>query len=153
MISDRLRSLLIKYEGRRNDVYRDPIGIPTVGIGHVVRKEEGLYVGNSIGDDEIDALFLIDVRAKQRGVYRLVTTPATTQDYQIDALISFAFNLGLGNLKNSTLLKYVNNGEYDRAAPEFEKWVNAGQPPRPLPGLIRRRKSERLIFEGKDDDI
>ena len=63
---------------------------------------------------------------------------------QFDALTSFTFNLGSGNLKRSTLLKKVNAMAFDDAGYEFLKWIYAGG--KPLEGLIRRRRAERLLF-------
>ena len=65
-----------------------------------------------------------------------------------DALTCFTFNLGAGNLANSTLLKKLNQKDYEGAAEEFEKWIYAGG--KVLAGLVRRRKAERALFEGND---
>jgi lysozyme len=71
-----------------------------------------------------------------------VTVPLN--DNEFGALTSFTFNLGIGNLKSSTLLKKLNAGDRAGAADEFGKWVNAGG--KPLPGLVKRRAAERALF-------
>jgi lysozyme len=66
--------------------------------------------------------------------------------WQFDALVSFAYNCGIGNLKSSTLLRKVNKGDFAGAAREFGKWNKAGG--RVLTGLTRRRAAEATLFEG-----
>jgi lysozyme len=63
---------------------------------------------------------------------------------QFDALVSFVFNLGVGNFRTSTLLKKLNAGDNDGAAQEFGRWIHAGG--KALPGLVRRREAERALF-------
>lgn len=65
-------------------------------------------------------------------------------DNQFAALVSFAYNVGSGNLKNSTLLKLVNEGKFQQAADEFLKWTKAQG--KVLPGLVKRREAERRLF-------
>ncbi len=77
-----------------------------------------------------------------RAVNRLVTVPLTQN--QFDALISFVFNLGIGNFRTSTLLKKLNAGDYTGAAKEFPPWVRADG--KQLPGLIKRRDAEKALF-------
>lgn len=67
---------------------------------------------------------------------------------QFDALVSFTFNLGSGNLRTSTLLKKLNNGDYAGAAGEFLRWVNTGG--KRIPGLVLRREAEKTLFEEQD---
>jgi lysozyme len=65
---------------------------------------------------------------------------------QFDALVSFSYNCGLGNLKSSTLLKMVNASDFADAAGQFQRWDRCnGQP---LPGLLRRREAEAQLFAG-----
>jgi lysozyme len=61
-----------------------------------------------------------------------------------DALVSFAFNVGLGNLQRSSLRMKTNRGEFDKAAEEFMKWTKAGG--RVLPGLVKRRQDEQRLY-------
>ena len=70
---------------------------------------------------------------------------ATLNQSQFDALVCFAYNCGLGNLKKSTLLKYINKGLFAAAANEFVKWIFAGGVQ--VRGLRRRRLAEKALFE------
>ncbi len=83
-----------------------------------------------------------------KAVNNAVTVPLN-QD-QFDALVSFTFNLGEGNLKSSTLLKKVNAGDFAGAAQEFQRWNKAGG--KVLPGLTRRRACEALLFQSIPDN-
>nr|WP_262983078.1 lysozyme [Chromobacterium amazonense] len=65
---------------------------------------------------------------------------------QFDALVSFSYNLGLGSLQNSTLLRLLNQGDYAGAAGQFILWDKAGG--KVLPGLQRRRAAEQALFKG-----
>jgi GH24 family phage-related lysozyme (muramidase) len=69
--------------------------------------------------------------------------------WQFDALVSFCYNCGEGNLAKSTLLKKVNAGDFEGAALEFHKWNKGGG--KVLPGLVRRRASESLLFQNITD--
>ena len=129
-------------EGSRNKVYLDPVGIPTVCVGHtstVSRKDVGKVITDSVCEDLLRA----DSKVAQRAVNRLVTAPVTQDQY--DALVSFTFNVGAGNVAKSTLLRKLNAGDCHGAAAEFPKWNKAkGQV---LPGLTTRRMNERIRFE------
>jgi lysozyme len=83
----------------------------------------------------------------ERAVRKLVRVPLT--DYQFDALVSFTYNCGEGNLAKSTLLKKVNAEDHAGAAKEFHKWNKANG--KVLAGLTRRRASESLLYQGIPD--
>ena len=83
-----------------------------------------------------------DVAESERAVNQHVHVPLT--QHQFDALVSFVFNLGAGNFRTSTLLKKLNARDYDGAAQEFGRWVQAGG--KTLPGLVRRREAESALF-------
>ena len=92
---------------------------------------------------EVDAILSQDLARFERGVARLC--PAALGDQGIfDALVSFSFNVGLGNLQRSSLRMKTNRGELEEAADEFLKWTKAGG--RVLPGLVKRRKDERALY-------
>lgn len=132
----------IKFVKEREGVfltaYLDPIGIPTIGAGHI----KGVRMGQAITMEQADALLREDLQESERAVNASVTVPLTQN--QFDALVSFVFNLGEGNFKNSTLLRLLNQGDYKGAAGQFERWVNAGG--KPLAGLVARRKAEAEMF-------
>jgi len=92
---------------------------------------------------EIEELFDTDVASFERGVLRLVPGVVGRQG-AFDALVSFAFNAGLGNLQRSTIRMKANRGEWEEAAEAFMQWTKGGG--KELPGLVRRRKAERALF-------
>ncbi len=95
-----------------------------------------------ISQQEADRLLSQDLQRFEAGVERNVKA-ALTQN-QFDALVSFCYNLGVGNLQKSTLLKKLNAGDYKGAGDEFLKWNKAGG--KVLTSLVRRREAERNMF-------
>ena len=93
--------------------------------------------------EEIDQLFEADVASFERGVLRLVPGSAGRQG-SFDALVSFAFNVGLGNLQRSTIRMRANRSEWAAAGDAFLMWNKAGG--KVLLGLDRRRRDERAMF-------
>jgi lysozyme len=93
--------------------------------------------------DEVDALLAQDLRRFELGVVRYCPAALAHQGI-FDALVSFAFNVGLGNLQRSGLRMKTNRGEYEAAADEFLKWTKAGG--KVLPGLVKRRHDERALY-------
>lgn len=130
--------LIKHFEGLFLEAYRDPVGIWTIGYGHTATAKKGMKVT----EKQAEKLLKDDLKDAERAVKTLVTSALT--DGQHSALVSFTFNLGAGNLSASTLLKRVNDGDMAGAADEFPKWRLAGG--KVLPGLVRRRKSERHLF-------
>jgi lysozyme len=141
-------ALIKSAEGFVDHWYPDPAHgwkVPTVGYGHTDAAGEPKYAatkGKRFTEAEASAILLIDLEAYENDVRDLVKVP--TNENQHGALTSFTFNLGKGNLAKSTLLKKLNRGDYAGAAKEFGKWVNAAG--KPLPGLVKRREAERLLF-------
>jgi len=128
-------------EGCRLTAYRDSVGILTIGYG----STGGIKPGQTITQAEAEAMLVDDLDAAAEAVHKLVTVPLTQG--QFDALCDFVFNLGEGRLRDSTLLRLLNQGKYGEAAAQFRFWVMAGG--HPLPGLVKRRAAERALFEGK----
>ncbi len=127
-------------EGNVQKVYRDPVGILTVCVGHTGPE---LRLGQVYTDAMCQDLLKQDTRVAQRAVGRLVLVPITQRQY--DSLVSFTFNVGAGNLAASTLLRKLNAGDCRAAAAQFSRWNRAkGQV---LPGLTTRRARERASFE------
>lgn len=155
-VSQRLTELVKHYEGVRTKPYRCAALLWTVGVGHVIdpahigvkyedRKSLPIPPGwdRALSMAEVDALLAQDLAKFERGVARLCPGSVNHQG-QFDALVSFAFNVGLGNLQRSGLRMKTNRGEFEDAAEEFMKWTKAGG--RVLPGLVKRRKDERAIY-------
>lgn len=95
-----------------------------------------------ITEQQAEVLLSKDLTLFEKGVTSLVKVPLTQG--QFDALVSFAFNLGLGRLAKSTLLRKVNAGDHAGAAQEFGKWVFAAG--NRLRGLVLRREAEALLY-------
>lgn len=131
-------AIIKKFEGLRLRAYQDSVGVWTIGYGHT----KGVGNGMVIGEGQADAYLRSDADMAGVGIRSLVTVPLDQNQY--DALVSFVFNLGIGNFKKSTLLKKLNQGDYQAASGEFGKWINAGG--KPLPGLVNRREAERQLF-------
>jgi len=151
--------LMHRYEGCRNRPYLCPAHIWTIGYGHVLyqqqirlpmvgqtcRKDYPLAEGDNRvwSKDEINSLFASDVSSFERGVLRLVPGVSGRQG-AFDALVSFAFNAGLGNLQRSQIRIKANRGEWEAAADALMDWTKGGG--RVLPGLVKRREAERALF-------
>lgn len=149
-------AMIKHHEGVRTKPYRCPALLWTVGVGHVidpthaaVKYEERKSLPIPTGWDrvlsmgEVDALLAQDLGRFERGVLRLCPAAAGRQGV-FDALVSFAFNVGLGNLQRSGLRMKTNRGDFEEAADEFLKWTKAAG--RVLPGLVKRRQDERAMY-------
>lgn len=136
--SENGRKLIQEFEGCRTKAYQDCVGVWTIGYGHT----GDVKAGQVISQQEADRLLAQDLQRFEAGVERNVKV-ALSQN-QFDALVSFCYNLGVGSLQKSTLLKKLNRGDYKGAAEEFLKWNKAGG--KVLKGLVRRREAERNMF-------
>jgi lysozyme len=133
-------ALIKKWEGLKLNAYLDPIGIPTIGYGHT----KNVQMGDTITQAEADALLRSDLAEFEGYVNSLVKQPLTQN--QFDALVSFTYNLGPGNLQRSTLLSKVNQDpKQDTIPPEFLKWNKADG--RVFAGLTNRRKDEAALYQ------
>lgn len=141
-ITKELLGFIKRWEGVVKRVYLDPIGLPTVGVGHLVRPEDNLRVGQTVSEAKIDKFLEGDLKDAIEAVNSQVTVPLSNG--QCIALISFVFNLGVANFKRSTLLRLLNSGDKKEAAEEFVKWNRAGG--RVLRGLTNRRLAEKALF-------
>jgi lysozyme len=96
-------------------------------------------------DEPLASKWLVeDTAMAEEAVNRLVKTKLSQGQY--DAVCSFVFNVGPDYFKESTLLRRLNEGRFKEAGSEFERWIYGGG--KVLGGLVRRRKAERLMFEG-----
>ncbi|MCA4113640.1 lysozyme [Serratia nevei] len=142
-ISDDGMALIQRFEGLRLQAYQDSVGVWTIGYGWT-QPVAGRKVGAGMAIDAATAerLLVCGVAQFEQGVERLVTVTITQG--QFDALVSFAYNLGLSALEKSTLLRRLNAGDRQGAADQFGRWVNAGGVR--LDGLVARRAAERALF-------
>ena len=143
------------HEGVRNKPYRDVVALWTVGVGHLMypdqaamkQPERNAYQlkpedSRTWSDAEVNQLLKDDLKRFELGVLRLCPGPLTQG--QMDGLVSFAFNVGLGALQRSGLRAKHNRGDFEGAADEFLKWTKAGG--KVFPGLVKRRTAERNLY-------
>ena len=128
-----------RFEGLRLEAYEDCAGVCTIGYGHTGKD---VHPGRTITEGEADELLNQDLGAAGYAVCRAVSV-ALSQS-QFDALVDFCFNLGEQRLLSSTLLRYLNAGNFASAESQFEIWVHAGG--KVQPGLVSRRKAEADMF-------
>jgi lysozyme len=139
------RDLIKQFEGCKLKAYKCPAGLNTIGFGNTfypdgTKVNEGDVITQQQAEDYFNAV--VDDFAKQVDV--LVKSNVTANNFS--AIVSFAYNVGIGNLKNSTLLKKVNANPKDATIPaEFRKWVRANG--EVLKGLVRRRDAEAKLYE------
>ena len=130
--------LIKDFEGRRLVAYQDSVGVWTIGYGHTKTAHEGRLIIKSTAD----RLLAEDLAEFEKYVDTYVTV-ALTQN-QFDALVSWTYNLGPGNLQESTMLKKLNAGDYAAVPDEMRRWNKAGG--EVLEGLVRRRDAEAELF-------
>jgi lysozyme len=145
--SDKGVSLIKAHEGLRLNAYLCPAKVWTIGYGHTSAAGEPKVIqGMRITRAEAETILRRDLATFERGVNRLVSVPLTQN--QFDALVSFAFNVGLGAFQRSTLLKKLNAGRYKDVPAELMKWTRGGG--RELPGLVNRRRDEAGLWRSVD---
>lgn len=132
--------LIKRFEGCVLTAYLDVVGVATIGYGHTA----GVKLGDKITQAQADAMLETDVMLRVGAVNNLVRAPITQG--QFDALCSFAYNVGVGNLQRSTLLRMINRGEAADAAEQLLLWDKAGG--KKFAGLTRRREAEKALYEG-----
>ncbi|SEB80507.1 lysozyme [Pseudomonas saponiphila] len=136
--SQRGLNLIKSFEGLRLQAYQDSVGVWTIGYG----TTRGVKTGMSISKEQAERMLLNDVQRFEPEVQRMITAPLNQNQW--DALMSFTYNLGAGNLESSTLRRLLNVGDYSGAAEQFLRWNKAGG--KVLSGLTRRREAERALF-------
>ena len=131
-----------KNEGFSAKAYLCPAGIPTYGYG----ETKGVKLGMTITLQEAGRLLVIRYDYFESEVLKLVKVKLN--ENQLGALVSFAYNLGITALSGSTLLRALNDGDYERVPREFAKWTKAKVKGKTtiLPGLVSRRTEEARLF-------
>lgn len=137
-ISDEGLALIKSFEGLRLNAYLCPAKVWTIGYGHT----QGVEKGQTITEIEAENLLKDDLSGFEKAVKKC---NLELNQNQFDALVSFTFNVGAGNLSKSTLLKKAKNDPLDPTIrEEFMKWNKAkGET---LAGLTRRRKAEANLY-------
>lgn len=155
-ISDKCLKMLVHHEGKRNKPYRCPALLFTIGVGHVMYPEQAKLPitermnfqikpedNRQYSDEEVYEILQKDLARFVAGVIRLCPDTVKNQSH-LDALVSFSFNVGLGNLQKSQVRMKYNRGDYEGAMDELLTWNKAGG--KVLKGLDNRRKDEKALF-------
>lgn len=154
-------ALIKAFEGCRNRPYRCPAKLWTVGYGKLMYPDQALLKvqerleyplrpadDRAFSQEEIDAFLTEELHSTEQGVARLC--PAALNDQgQFDALVSFAYNCGLGALQRSSIRSAYNRGEIEEAANALMLYTKAAG--KELPGLVKRRSAERKLFLGSSN--
>lgn len=135
-------SLIKKFEGCELEAYLCPAGVWTIGYGHTKDVKEG----DKINKEEADYLLQEEMIEYESYINDFVEVPLNRN--QFDALCSWVYNLGPTNLKNSTMLKVLNEEKYVDVPQEIKRWNKAGG--EVLDGLIKRREAEAKMFVGEE---
>lgn len=133
-------NLIKKFEGLRLDAYQDVIGVWTIGYGHT---GPDVHKGLTIDEAGATDLLHVDLRKFEDGINEIVKVQLNQN--QFDAVVSFCYNVGLGNFKKSTMLKAINAQSFSVASMQFPLWANAGG--KKIPNLVKRRADERVLFD------
>ena len=132
--------LIKECEGLRLSPYTCSAGVPTIGYGST--GDHVTLAMDPITKEEANCLLRCDIANSMSIVSQKVSVDLNQNQY--DALVSFVYNIGSGNFSRSTLLRYLNKGDYEAAENEFWKWRRGGG--EILPGLVKRRELERQLF-------
>lgn len=143
-LTDTCRHFLESEEGTVLHVYTDRAGLPTIGIGHLIKKGENFSKG--ITSEEADNLFKKDLESIIPPIEDCINVGLN--DNQFGAIVSFVFNIGLQAFKVSHVLKYLNAGDFEQTKEWMLKWKNITlKDGSREPALLGRRKREIFLFE------
>ncbi|WP_144756291.1 lysozyme, partial [Bartonella saheliensis] len=135
--------LIKQWEGLRLNAYKDTIGVWTIGYGHTsAAGKPFVHKGMTITEKQAEELLCKDLRQFENTVAKAVTV--SLNSWQFAALVSFCYNVGTIAFCNSTLLKKLNQGEYEAVPAELQKWTKAGG--KRLQGLVHRRVAEAGLW-------
>jgi len=132
--------LIKHFEGCELEAYKCAAGVWTIGYGHI----KGVTPESVITQEQAEQMLVEELNEYEGYINDMVTVPLSQN--QFDALVSWVYNLGGGNLKASTLLKVVNSGEFNGVPEQIMRWNKAGG--KVLEGLTRRRQAEADLFSG-----
>ncbi len=140
-------AFIARFEGCVLRMYNDPTNNATIGVGHLIHMgpingREPPEFKSGITRQRALQILMGDAGKASQSVRQMIKVPLNQQ--QLDALVSFTFNCGAGNLSVSTLRARLNRGEYAAVPHELNKWVISGG--KRLPGLVRRRQAEGVLF-------
>lgn len=143
-IGDRGLDLIRAFEGFRADPYLDAVGVPTIGYGSTYYPDgqRVRLTDPPISEPEARRLMQATLAEFEDGISAALRVGVTQS--QFDALVCWAFNIGVSAAQESTLLRRLNAGDVQGAADQFLRWNRAGG--QVLRGLTRRREAERALF-------
>ena len=152
-------NLIKKLEGCKLEAYQCSAGVWTIGYGHTGAD---VFKGKKITQNDAETLLKTDLKRFETAINNLLICgsgsspqacveqdgglliPVDLNQNQFDALVSFIYNIGINAFKNSTMLKYLNRGDFYSAAKEFDRWIYAGG--KVSEGLKNRRNAEKTLF-------
>ncbi|MBB5074456.1 lysozyme, partial [Bartonella callosciuri] len=142
-ISSEGLALIKQWEGLRLNAYKDAIGVWTIGYGHTNSAGKPfVHKGMTITEPQAEELLCQDLQQFENAVEQAVIVSLTEE--QFAALVSFCYNVGIKAFCKSTLLKKLNNGDYEAVPAELQKWTKAGG--KRLQGLVHRRAAETGLW-------
>ncbi len=141
-ISEDGLELIKKFEGCETTAYQDSVGVWTIGFG----QTEGVEEGQTCSVEDAESMLADEMDEYEGYVNNMVKVEL--QQHEFDALVAWVYNLGPTNLGESTMLKVLNGGQFDRVPDEMNRWTRAGG--KILEGLVRRRQAESLMFQNLD---
>lgn len=159
IISPQGKKALVTLEGYRLSVYKDAALKLTIGVGHLLTPTElssgnldatGEPFGPGISRDDVEKIFDKDTARFESGVNEQLDG-ARLYQYEFDALACWAYNVGLGACRSSTLLRAIHQGKHQLVPNELRKWTRAGG--KILAGLVNRREAEISIWTNGDYDV
>ena len=147
------KNLFKEWEGLVTHEYLDSGGAPTIGIGHLLTRSErtsgkivirgqAFTYRDGFTEQQCWDLLDQDLDGTERTVNEAVTVPLNQN--QFDALVSFAFNVGDGAFRGSTLLRLLNQGQYDQVPEQLRRWIRDNG--HVVQGLINRREKEIILW-------
>ena len=141
-ISEEGLCLIKKFEGCEMRAYTCAAGVPTIAYG----RTKDVKMGDTCTKEQAEEWLKEEIKEYENHVEDAVIVPLNQN--QFDALVSWTYNLGPTNLNNSTMLKVLNQADYENVPAQIKRWNKAGG--KVLEGLTRRRNAESLLFEGKE---
>ena len=158
-MSQKGEELLSQWEGFETNVYLDSAGLKTIGVGHLLTKDElssgkiiingeAVKYANGLTKEQVLELLGQDLKRFDQAACDGVTV--ALKQYQFDALVSFSFNVGVSAFKNSTLLRVLNEGKYDEVPGQLRRWVFSGG--NKVQGLVNRRENEVKLWNGEFEE-
>jgi len=136
-IAESTLEFITKEEGKRNKMYKDSKGLPTIGVGHLIRPAEQHLLTATLSDEEVKDLLRSDLKWCSETVENAVKVPLNQN--QFDALYSLCFNIGPTAFRNSTVVRRLNAGDYQGAADAILMWNKPAV-------LQKRRQREKELF-------